>query len=130
MASLYFLSCNASAGMMLQLLACLARVQHLEACKPQATHEIQLRVPVSLHNLEHFFILFHTLPLHNSHLNIWLLIAKIQANLTQNKANRMVDTIQPYNLALWLFRDKILKQTLNLTCELNKTHSHLTLESV
>ena len=30
----------------------------------------------------------------------------------------MVDTIQPYNLPLWLFRDKTLKQTLDLTCEL------------
>ena len=30
----------------------------------------------------------------------------------------MVDKIQPYYLPLWLFRDKTLKQTLNLTCEL------------
>ena len=30
----------------------------------------------------------------------------------------MVDKIQPYNLSLWLFRDKTLKQTLDLTCEL------------
>ena len=30
----------------------------------------------------------------------------------------MVDKIQPYNLPLWLFRDKTLKQTLDLTCEL------------
>ena len=30
----------------------------------------------------------------------------------------MVDTIQPYNLPFWLFRDKTLKQTLDLTCEL------------
>ena len=30
----------------------------------------------------------------------------------------MVDKIQPYNLPIWLFRDKTLKQTLNLTCEL------------
>ena len=60
----------------------------------------------------------HTLPLHDSHLNIGLLIAKIQANLARNKANMMVDKIQPYNLSLWLFRDKTLKQTLDLTCEL------------
>ena len=38
--------------------------------------------------------------------------------MAQNKANKMVDKIQPYNLPLWLFRDKTLKQTLNLTCEL------------
>ena len=30
----------------------------------------------------------------------------------------MVDKIQPYNLPLWLFREKTLKQTLDLTCEL------------
>ena len=30
----------------------------------------------------------------------------------------MVNKIQPYNLPLWLFHDKILKQTLDLTCEL------------
>ena len=30
----------------------------------------------------------------------------------------MVDKIQPYNLSLWLFRDKTLKQTLDLICKL------------
>ena len=35
--------------------------------------------------------LSHTLPLHDSHLNTWFLIAKIQANLARNKANKMVD---------------------------------------
>ena len=30
----------------------------------------------------------------------------------------MVDKIQPYNIPLWLFHDKTLKQTLDLTCEL------------
>ena len=49
-----------------------------------------------MHNLEHFFTLSYTLPLHDSHLNIRLLIAKIQANLARNKANKMVDKIQPY----------------------------------
>ena len=38
--------------------------------------------------------------------------------MAQNKANEMVDKIQPYNLPLWLFHDKTLKQTLDLTCEL------------
>ena len=90
----------------------------LAACKPRATREIQSRVPASLHNLEHFFTLSHTLPLHDSHLNTELLIAKIQENLARNKANKMVDKIQPYNLPFWLFRDKILKQTLDLICEL------------
>ena len=89
----------------------------LATCKLRATREIQSRIPASLHNLEHFFTLFHTLPLHDSHLNTWLLIAKIQANLARNKANKMVDKIQPYNFLLWLFRDKTLKQTLDLICE-------------
>ena len=71
-----------------------------------------------LHTLEYFFTLSHSLPLQKSHLNTGLLIAKIQANLERNKANKMVDKIQPYNLPLWLFRDKTLKQTLDLTCEL------------
>ena len=70
----------------------------LAACKSRATHEILSRVPASLHNLEYFFTLSYTLPLHDSHLNIGLLIAKIQPNLAQNKANNMVDKIQPYNI--------------------------------
>ena len=57
----------------------------------EATREIQPRVPASLHTLEQFFILFHILPLHDFHLNIWLLIAKIQENLAQNKTNKLVD---------------------------------------
>ena len=73
------------------LSACLARVQLLAACKPRATREIKSRVPATLHKLEHFFTLSHTLPLHDSYLNTGLLIAKLQANLAQNKANKMVD---------------------------------------
>ena len=39
----------------------------------------------------------------------------------------MVDKIQPYNLPFWLFRDKTLKQTLDLTCELGIVeHNSLT----
>ena len=106
--NLYFLSCSAPVGMTLQLLACLACVQLLAACKPRATHKIQSRVPVSLHNLEHFFILSHSLPLHKSHLNTGLLIAKIQANLTRNKANKMVDKIQPYNFTFKYYSHYLL----------------------
>ena len=97
MAGLYFLSCSALVGMMLQLLACSARVQLLAACKPRATHEIQSRILATLHNLEHFFTLSHALPLHDSHINTGLIIVKIQANLAWNKANKMVDKIQPYS---------------------------------
>ena len=91
LASLGLLSCSATVGATLQLLTCLVRVHHSGGLQPRATREIQLRVPVSLHNLEQFLTLSHTLPLHDSHLNTGLLIAKIQANLAQNKANKMVD---------------------------------------
>ena len=57
--------------------ACFTRVHLLAACKPWATREIQPRVPASLHSLEHFFTLSHTLPLHDSHIK-WL----IKFNLT------------------------------------------------
>ena len=71
-----------------------------------------------MHNLKLFFILSHTLPLHDSHLNTRFLNAELQENLARNEVNKMIEYIQPYNLLLWLFRDKILKQTLDLTCEL------------
>ena len=88
------------------------------ACQLRVAREPQLRVSTSLHNLEHFFTLSYSLPLYDSRLTTELLITKIQINLARNKANKMVDKIQPYNLSLWLFRDKTLKQTLDLTCEL------------
>ena len=82
LASLGLLSCSATAGAMLQLLACLAHVHHSGGLQPWATHEIQPRVPASLHKLEQFFTLSYTLPLHDSHLNTRLQIAKIQANFS------------------------------------------------
>ena len=93
LASLGILSCSVIASMTLQLPSML----HMCASfgnLPVASHP---RVSTSLHNLEHFFTLFHLLPLHDSHLNTRLLIAKIQANLARNKANKMVDKIQPYS---------------------------------
>ena len=71
-----------------------------------------------MHTLERFFTFSHTLPLHDSHLNTGFLNVELQANLSRNKANKMIEKIQPYNLPLWLFCDKTLKQTLDLTCEL------------
>ena len=66
---------------------------------PFTSHlRVQLRVSASLHNLEHFFTLSHSLPLHDSHLNTRLLIAKIQVNLARNKANKIIDKIQPYSI--------------------------------
>ena len=91
LASLGLLSCSATAGVTLQLLACLAHVHHFGGLQLRATREIQPRVPISLHNLEQFFTLSHTLPLHDAHLNTGLLIAKIQANLARTKTNKMVD---------------------------------------
>ena len=104
--------------MTLQLLACLAREQLLATCSRESPARSNREFLFFLQALEHFFTLSHSLPLPESHLNTGLLIAEIQANLARNKANKMVDKIQPYNLPLWLFRDKTLKQTLDLTCEL------------
>ena len=103
---------------MLQLLACLARVHLLAVCSRESPTRSSRESLFFLHTLKHFFTLSHSLPLQESHLNTGLLIAEIQTNLAWNKANKMVDKIQPYNLPLWLFRDKTLKQTLDLTCEL------------
>ena len=115
---------------MLHLLACLACEQFLAACSRESPTRSSRESLFFLHTLEHFFTLSHSLPLQESHLNTGLLIAEIQANLVRNKTNKMVDKIQPYNLPLWLFRDKTLKQTLDLTCELGTVeHNLLTLNS-
>ena len=94
MTSLYFLSYSAPADITLLLLTCLARVHHLAACSREpparSSRESLLLctiLNISLHSLTHY----PTLPLHESHLNTGLLIAKIQANLTRNKVNKMVD---------------------------------------
>ena len=114
LASLGLLSCSATAGATLQPLACLACVHHSGSLQPRATREIQPQMPVSLHNFEQFFTLSHTLPLHDSHLNTGLLIAKIQANLAWNKTNKMVDKIQPYNHhPLYSFIIEIHKERIN-----------------
>ena len=70
--------------------------------QPRVTREIQSRVSIFLHTLEHFNTLSHSLPLQQSHLSTGLLIAEIQANLARNKANKMVDEIQPYTFKLHL----------------------------
>ena len=93
LASLGLLSCSAIAGMTLQL-PCMLHTCANFGGLPVVSHP---RVFASLHNLEHFFTLSHSLPLHDFHLNTGLLIAKIQANLAQNKANKMVNKIQPHN---------------------------------
>ena len=97
MASCPILSYSAPAGTTLQLLACLAREQLLAACSRESPARSSREFLFFLHTLGHFFTLSHSLPLQESHLNIWLLIAEIQANLARNKTNKMVDKIQPYN---------------------------------
>ena len=96
LANLGLLSCSATASMTLQLPYMLHACANFGSLPVVSHPQVQPRVSVSLHNLKHFFTLSHSLPLHDSHLNTWLLIAKIQANLAQNKANKMVDKIQPY----------------------------------
>ena len=83
---------------MLQLLACLAREQLLVACSCKSPVRSNHESLFFLRTLEHFFILSHSLPLQESHLNIGLLNVEIQENLARNKANKMVDQIQPYNV--------------------------------
>ena len=91
MASCPILSCIAPASMMLQLLACLVRVQLLAACSRESPLISSRESLFFLHTREHFFTLSHSLPLQESYLNTGLLIIEIQANLAWNKANKMVD---------------------------------------
>ena len=81
--------------MTLQLLAFLAREQFLAASSRESPVRSDRESLFFLHTLEHFFTLSHSLPLRESHLNIGLVIAEIKANLVRNKANKMVDKIQP-----------------------------------
>ena len=97
MASCLIFSCSAPAGVMLQLLACLAREQLLAACSRESPARSSRESLLFLHTFEHFFTLSHSLPLQESHLNTELLIIEIQANLARNKANKIVDKIQPYS---------------------------------
>ena len=91
MTSYPILFCSTPASMMLQLLACLARVQLLTACSRESPVRSSVKSLFFLHTLEYFFTLSYSLPLQESHLNAGLLIAKIQANLASNKAKKMVD---------------------------------------
>ena len=89
LASLGLLFCSATAGMTLQF-PCMLHTCANFGGLPVMSHP---RVSASFHNLEPFFTLFHSLPLHDSHLNTGLLITKIQENLAWNKANKVVDKI-------------------------------------
>ena len=98
MASCPILSYSTPTVVMLQLLACLAREHLLAACSCELPARFSHESLFFLHTLEYFFTLSHSLPLQESHLNTGLLIAEIQAILARNKANKMVDKIQPYNV--------------------------------
>ena len=114
LASLGLLSYSVTAGMTLQL-SCMFHSCANFGGLPVASHSrVQPWVFASLHNLEHFFTLSHSLLLHDSHLNTGLLIAKIQAYLARNKANKMVDKIQPYTLFKISFLASILLKQLNV----------------
>ena len=112
-ASYPILSYSAPASVTLQLLACLAHEQLLATCNSESPARSSRESLFFLHTLKHFITLSHSLPLQESHLNIGLLIAKIQANLAWNKANKTVDKIQPYNLESFAFFTH--KDTENLT---------------
>ena len=87
MASLDLLSCSVQLTWQFSFSACFTRVHPLAACQSRATRKIQSWVLTSVHSLEHFFTLSHTLPLHDSHLYTGFLSAELQANLSWNKAN-------------------------------------------
>ena len=118
MARLDFLSCSAPVGVTVHLLYMLyscASSSGLQA----ASHPWDLTASPCFTAQSWAFL--HTL----SHTTLTWIPPKyrvskcwITSKLARNKANTMVDKFQPYNLPLWLFRDKTLKQTLDLTCEL------------
>ena len=87
MASLDFCPIVLQVAWLFSSLACSVRVQLLATCKPRASREIQPRVPASLHSLEYFFTLSHTLFLYDSHLNTGFLNAVLQPNFSWNKTN-------------------------------------------
>ena len=97
-ASCPILSYSAPTSMTLQLLACLTHEQLLAVCSRESPARSNREFLFFLHILKHFLTLSHSLPLQESHLNTGLLNAEIQANLARNKANKMVDKIQPYKI--------------------------------
>ena len=74
-----FLSCNALTVMTLQLPAFFTRVAFWRVASRESLTRSSRKNP-PMHTHLSFFTLSHTQPLHNSHLNTWYLIAKLQAN--------------------------------------------------
>ena len=79
---------------------CFTHVHPLATCMLWESHEIQLRVPCWVHNLELFFTLSHTLPLHDSHLNTGFLNVEIQANWHKIKPTKW---LIKFNLTIFPF---------------------------
>ena len=72
-------------------LACFTRVPPLATLQSRASRKIQLRGSSWVHTLKLFITLSHTLPLHDSHLNTRFLNVELQANLTWNKTNKLIE---------------------------------------
>ena len=91
LASLGLFSCSATTSMTLQLPYMLHTCAYFGDLPAVSHSQDTIASPCRMHTSELFFTLSHTLPLHNSHLNIGFLNAELQANLARNKANKMVD---------------------------------------
>ena len=81
-----FLSSSAPAVVTLQLPACFTCVAFWQVISHEPLAILVARMLLNVHTFE-IFTLSHTQSLHDSHLNIKYLIAELQANLAQNKAN-------------------------------------------
>ena len=104
LASFGLLSCSATGGMTLQLPRMLHMCANFGGLPVASQPRVQSRVFASLHNLEHFFTLSHSLSLHDSHLNTVLLIAKYKQIWHGIKVTRWLIkfnlTISPFGYSL------------------------------
>ena len=91
-ASCPILSCSALANMMLQLLACLARVLLLAACSRESPARSSRKTLFSCTLLSIQSLYLTHYPYNKTHLNTGLLNAEIQENLAWNKANKTVSS--------------------------------------
>ena len=80
LARLEILSCNAPAGVTLQLPCMLHTCASFGDWPAVSQSQDPVSRPYWVHTLELFFTLSHTLPLHDSHLNTGFLNAELQAN--------------------------------------------------
>ena len=121
-ARLYFLSCSDLAVLTLHLPACFTSVLHFGKSPLVSQSRVQSRITFLLHTLDQIFTLFHTQPIHYSHLNIGFLNVELQANLAQNKANTQLNK---FNFTK--FDNSLLKQ-LDLTFQVTKLIKLISIE--